>query len=237
MTTFYDPAATDLIEFAKTMGRKDYEARSAEYWDLRKNAEERGGDPTKVVLPPILDFDAIFLPDNASRVPLACAALAYEEFPMGDFYPTKESPFVPVLGLSGWNNSTLVSTGGPYARRSYFTDAFLNEMSGEEPAWQQSEAQEAFVVAYKAENKRTPSPLEALVVDVGRLLAAAGKERPTTRADMLAALLEVQPESNVAGTRGIDPETRRAARDLLILSISEDAIVPRSELPAPEVER
>lgn len=230
---FYDPEATDLIEFAKKLGRKDYKARAAEYYELKKAAEENGGDPSKVVLPPVMDFDAIFLPDNAARVPLACAALAYEEFPMGDFQPTKDSPTIPMLGLSGWNKHQLVGTGGPYARRSYITDAYLQEAPVEEPPWKMPESQAAFVRAYKGETRRTPSPLEAQMVDAGKLLAAAGKASPKTRAEMVQALLDAKLENPAAGLQGIDPETHRAQRDLLILSISEDAVVPRDELPPP----
>ena len=233
---FYDPASTDLIEFAKKLGRKDYKARAAEYYDLKKAAEEKGGDPSKVVLPPVMDFDAIFLPDNAARVPLACAALAYEEFPMGDFLPTKDSPTIPVLGLSGWNKHQLVGTGGPYARRGYFTDAFLQEAPIEEPPWKMGEAQGTFVRAYKAETRRTPSALEAQMVDAGKLLAAAGKANPANRAEMLKALLEATPADPVSGLKGLNAETHRADRDLWILSLSEEAIVPRGELPPP-VER
>lgn len=232
----YDPDAPDLIEFAKKLGRKDYNARASEYAQLRAHAAAKGGNAQRVVLPPLLDFDAIFLPDSASRIPLACAALAYEEFPMGDFHPTKESPFIPLLGLSSWNNPTLVSTGGPYTRRSYFVDAFLNEAAVEEPPWKQSEAQAAFVEAYKAAYRRTPSPLEAQVVDAGKLLAAAGKAAPATRTALLEALLGASPKDPVAGTRGIDPNTHRAQRDLLLLSISEDAVVPHNELPPATVE-
>src|SRR5690606_8544966 len=80
---FYDSEAPALMPFASKLGRKDPEARKAELWRLRKEAEENGGNPSNVVLPPAMDFDAIFLPDNARRVPIACAALAYEEFPIG----------------------------------------------------------------------------------------------------------------------------------------------------------
>ena len=233
---FYDPAATDLIEFAKTLGRKDYDARSAEYWDLRKTAKEKGGNPQRVVLPPVVDFDAIFLPDNAARIPLACAALAYEEFPMGDFFPTKDSPYIPVLGLSGWNNHNLVGTGGPYARRSYFTDAFLKQAPIDEPPWLQSEAQAAFVEDYRNRTRRTPTPLEALMVDAGKLLAAASAAQPATRTQMRQALLDAAPNEPVAQTAGFDAETRRAKRSLLVLSLSEDAVVPRDELPDPDGE-
>ena len=233
----YDTTATDLIPFAKVLGRKDYDARQREFWDLKRAAKENGGDPNSVVLPPILDFDALFLPDNASRVPLACAALAYEEFPMGDFIPTKKSPTIPVLGLSGWNNHKIVGTGGPYARRGWFTDAFLTAMPGDEPAWLPPENIGEFIVAYRDALGRTPTPLEAITVDAGQLLAAASKEGAADRSALREALFTITLSDGVTGATGFDPHTHRANRSLLILSVSEDAIVPHSELPDRELER
>ncbi len=231
---FYDPAATEMLEDAKILGRKDYDARSREFWDLKQATKEAGGNPGSVVLPPVLDFDAIFLPEKASRVPLACAALAYEEFPMGDFQPTKDSPVIPVLGLSGWNSAKLVQTGGPYARRGYFTDAFLLQATGEEPPWIPPPEIQSFIDAYRAEYDRTPSAREAIITDVGRLLAVATGTGANTRTELRDALLEAKPTNTVSGLVGIDPETRRSNREMMILTITKDGIIPRSELSSLE---
>ena len=234
---FYDRVATEMLEDAKILGRKDYDLRAREFYDLKKATKEAGGNPDSVVLPPVLDFEAIFLPEKASRVPLACAALAYEEFPMGDFQPTKTSPVIPVLGLSGWNHPNLVQTGGPYARRSYFTDAFLLETSGEDPPWIPKPMVQAFVEAFRAEHNRTPSPREAIVADIGRLVAFATADGAATRAELRDALLEAKPDNTVTGLTGINSDTRRSEREMLILTITKDGIIPRSELPPPEQPR
>jgi len=236
-TEYYDPKATEMLEDAKILGRKDYETRSREFYDLKQATKEAGGNPASVVLPPVLDFQAIFLPEKASRVPLACAALAYEEFPMGDFQPTKESPMIPVLGLSGWNSPNLVQTGGPYARRSYFTDAFLLETSGDDPPWTPEPHVQAFIEAFRAEHGRTPTPREAITADVGRLLATATATGADTRADLRDALLEAKPDNTVAGLAGINKDTRRTEREMMILTITKDGIIPRSALPPSEEPR
>lgn len=234
VTEFYDPTATDLIPFAKTLGRKDYEGRAREFYELRKTTEEKGGNPSRVVLPPVIDFDAIFIPDNASRVPLAAAALAFEEFPMGDFQPTKDSPFIPLLGLSGWNNATLVGTGGPYARRSYFTDAFLLPANVDLPPWQPTEDIQTFIEDYKEQTGRTPTALEAITVDAGMALGALSQAQLESRMNFRDTLGTITIEQSVTGLTGFDAESHRATRDLMILSISEDAIVPHTELPQDE---
>lgn len=213
---FYDPEATDVIPFAKTLGRKDYAARRAELTELRKQTEERGGDPTKVVLPPIVDFDAMFVPDSASRLPIACAGLAYEEFPIGEFKPTKDSKTVPLLGLSGWNNDTLVTRGGPYVRGGLFTDVYHGS----------NEGAAAFEERYRAEVGRAPSALEAITYDVGKLLGAAARTEATTPAELRDALLAARIEGAITGTDGFDPATRAARHQIRILTVTADQIRP-----------
>lgn len=231
--TFYDPTSPDLMPAAKQLGRKDYDARAAEFRRLRNEAAERGRDPGKVVLPPVLDFDALFIPDAASRVPLACAALAYEEFPMGDFQPHKDSPVIPLLGLSGWNDEQIVGTGGPYARRGFFTDAFVRPPPSES-SWTAPAELAGFVDAFRGQLGRTPTSLEAIVSDAGRLLAEASRSRAQTRPDFLQALLDARPAGTVTRVEGVDPETHRVRRDLWILSVSETAILPYDALPPRE---
>jgi ABC-type branched-subunit amino acid transport system substrate-binding protein len=221
---FYDPEAKDLMGDAKALGRKDYSARAEELSRLRREAAQNGGDPGKVVLPPTMDFDAIFLPEAASKVPLAVAALAYEEFPMGDFQPRKDDPKVPVLGLSGWNSQRLVTAGGPYVRSGVFVDALAVPVDGAH--WALPSGKSAFVASYRGDYGRTPTALEAVVADAGRLVAVASRARPSDSAAFLQALLDAQSPNAVTGATRFDPSTRRASRELMLLTINKDAIVP-----------
>jgi len=221
---FYDAEATDLIPFAKTLGRKDYEARWREFRDLKEAAEETGANPDRVVLPPTIDFQGLFLPDAAARVPLACAALAYEEFPIGHFQTVKEGPTIPLLGLSSWNNPTLVTAGNVYVRGSYFTDVFY---PGDEPG-------AAFVETYRTALERTPTTLEAVAFDTGLLLGGAAVSEAQTRAAFRDALLAVQVEGTITGATGFDPESREALHDIRVLSITEEEILPWDQVPADE---
>jgi ABC-type branched-subunit amino acid transport system substrate-binding protein len=221
---FYDPQATDLIPFAEKLGRKDYEARWREFRDLKEEAEERGGNPDRVVLPPIIDFEALFLPDNASRVPIAAAALAYEEFPLGEFQTTKDGDTLPMLGLSGWNNPALLAQGGPYVRGALFTDAF----------WPDDVHAQAFVEAYQAAFGKAPSAMEAITVDAGRLLAGATQGRPQSRPEFREALLALEGGVAITGATGFEPQRRSALRRIRILTVSEAEVVALDPLPQEE---
>ena len=212
---FYDAAATDLIPFAKTLGRKDYEARAEEFRELKKEIEKKGGNPKKAVLPPVIDFQGLFLPDSYNRVAVAVAGLAYEEFPIGHFQTVKDGPTIPMLGLSSWNNAKLVVRGGPYVRDSIFVDAWY-----EDP-----EAPSAFVERYREERGRTPRTLEVLASIVGETLAAIADDPASTRADLRDALLGVSIGDTPTGADSFDEE-RILTNRIRVLSISKDAIYP-----------
>lgn len=206
----YAAEETNLVQYAKKLG-----TRVGNLGELRREAVERGGNANTVVIPPKIDFDAIFLPESATRTPLACAALAYEEFPMGDFSPVKNGPVVPLLGLSGWNTTTLVAAGNEYTRNSLFPDVFSAPVAGEA---------DPFVVAYRQETGRTPTALEAAAVDAGKLLAAAARSPAATRPAFRDALVAAQVTDAVTGATGFDPETLRARRTMRILTISRTTV-------------
>lgn len=220
---FYAPDSTDMLDDARTLGRKDYEERASEFREIKRNIEENGGDPSKAVLPPVLDFQALFLPDRASRVPLACAALAYEEFPLGDFQPDKDAERIPLLGLSGWNHPSLINSGGPYVRGSLFVDAFITP--GEGSPWALTPFTQSFVDLYRTSFERTPSTFEAVVADTARLIATATIQGESEPHSFLNDLMAVSLEDSVTGVRRVDSETHHMERDLKLLSLDANHLL------------
>lgn len=211
----YDDEATEFLKDAQALGQKDYEARANEFWRLKKEAKQRGRDASKVVLPPVVDFDAIFIPDNYRRASLVAASLAYEEFSVGDFRTNRYAETVPLLGLNGWNHPGIIEAGGQYVQDAVFVDAFLadpNDM-----------AVETFLRDYRQALGRTPSVIDALAWDTTRLLqtavTAGGPDREAVRSE----LSEVVIRDAVSGGTRFD-EDRKVARKLLVLTIDGNRI-------------
>lgn len=165
-----------------------------------------------------LSYDALFVPENARRVPLACAGLAMEEFPMGTFAPHPNIKTIPLLGLNGWNNPSLVTTGNEYTRNSVFTDVFLPSAGSALPEMQ------SFTAAYKSDLGRTPTSLEAAAADAGRIVAQAAAAHPTTRDAFRAALTGLKPTDTVTGIVGFDPKDHTLDREVLVLTITRGGI-------------
>jgi len=216
----YDPASTDFRSSAKALGGKDYKARAAEYASLKAQAAARGGDPSKVVLPPEVAFEAIFIPDSYQRVALVASALAFEEFPVGAFRPRAGDAPITLLGLNAWNNDELARRGGKYVIGSVFVDAFDVRSSDAATA--------RFKDRWGGVSDTEPSVVEAVGYDTMLLVNAALAQD----GDLASALAGVRIEDGIAGTSGFAAD-RHAVRAWRVLTVSSSGVVPLGNDPRP----
>lgn len=213
----YGAAEQNLLPFAQKFGDREGDLQR-----LRAEQVRNGGNPNTVVVPPRIDFDAIFIPDSVLRTPLATAALAFEEFPMGDFQPIKGAKKIPLLGLSMWNNEKLIAAGTESTRNSLFPDVFSSAAA---------EEGDPFLAAYREKTGRTPSSTEAVMVDAGRIVAAAARTTAETRPAFRQALLDATLTDSATGATRFDPETLRMQRRMLILTITRTSLNKVGEVP------
>ncbi|MGB0641606.1 MAG: penicillin-binding protein activator, partial [Myxococcota bacterium] len=190
----YEIDTNDFRPIAQELGEKHAEERQAELLELQAAARRRNIDKRKVMLPPITDFDAIFIPDNHQRVVLVTSALAYEEFPVGSFRKSVQDTPIQMLGLNSWNHSKLVLNGGKYVRNSAFVDAFWADAP--------DESVRTFVTTFKEAIGRSPRITDALVWDATRLLIAGVVEGGDDRDAIRVALSEIEIDDPVAGGKG-----------------------------------
>ncbi len=211
----YSPSATDFRKDSKSLGGKDYSARASEYAQLKRAAVAKGMDPSKVVLPPAVQLDGIFIPDSWQRVGLVASSLAYEEFAVGDFRPNRHAKRVALLGLNAWNNPGIIENGGDYVQKAVFVDAF-SPKSGRPGVSE-------FVDSHRSALGRAPSVLDALAWDsthlLGQAVMAGGPDRIAVRDE----LGQVKLNNPVAGG-GRFGDNREVSRDLLVLTIAGDTI-------------
>ena len=224
----YDPEASDFLDPARTLGNKDYKARASEFYQIKQDYKRRNLDPDKAVLPPVIDYDAIFLPDNWRRVALVASSLAYEEFPVGRFKPNRDAEALPLLGLNAWNDPRIVSAGGKYLQDSIFVDAFLP--TDEAPAVH------AFTRDYQARFEHDPQVIDAVSVDALKLVAAAARAGGASREAVRDQLLEARLEGPIGAGAGFGAD-REVQRQLLVLTVAKDGVrrwVPPEEALPPE---
>lgn len=207
----YPEDARDHLAAARRLGLKDPKAQAAELGRLRREAAAKGADPAKVVLPPSIDFDAIFIPDGWRKVALVAGALAYEEFPIGTFRPHRGATALPLLGLAGWNDPGLIDAGGQYVQNSIFVDAF--SIHDDAPGAQ------SFVTVYEDAHGRAPGVVDALAYDTARLLSLAATLAGPDREALRRALSDVSLSDPAAGGRRFGPN-REIERNMVVLTIS-----------------
>ncbi len=214
-TVYYDPAAGDFRGPAAELADKDYKARAWEFHKLKEDAEERGMDPDKVVLPPRVEYQAIFIPDAHQRVPLVVSALAYEEFAIGAFKPKRDDVPLVMLGLNGWHHDQLAVDGGKYVRDGILVDAF----DLDDPSIQV----ESFAGAFQQEFDRDPGVVDAMAYDAARMVAATVVDSPGHREQARDALAAVELPDTVSCGRSFD-EQGEVQRELLVLTVFEETI-------------
>ena len=211
----YAEDATDFLATAQEMTGKDKEARAEELYTLRKAAERRDEDPDDVMLPPIINFDAIFIPDNHRRLVLVTSALAYEEVPVGSFRKHVDEEPVQLLGLNAWNTPQLVANGGRYVQDSAFVDAFWSD--------DENEAVQQFITTFESTVERAPRVIDALTWDATRLLTAAVLEGGDSRESIREAMSMVEIDDPVAGGQAFNDD-REVARAFHVLTIKRTGI-------------
>ena len=194
----YDPSQTDFADQIKKLVGLYYPRLEGETNDGSEavKVRERSAAHSKREAPrdgkeepiPIVDFDAIFIPDGYSQVGLIAPQLAYHDV-----------TGVKLLGTNLWNSEKLIEMAAPYLQDAVFVDGFFPG-SGL-PLTSQ------FVQSYEETFGGKPGYPEAQAYDTLRLLLEAFRQPGVTSRPMLRdALLGIQALPGVAGVATVGPD-------------------------------
>ena len=216
-TTFTNEAKSLVGRGAGLSGGREViecrtEARKVSNEYRRKKALESCNDRAK----PIVDFEALFIPDGYRAVSFVVPALIAEDVLLTNHKSTVEAykkatsndkirP-VQLLGASTWNDPDIATRLGRQVDGAVFIDGFN--------AFDQTPLVQKFVEGFQKATRSRPALVEAQTYDGARLLGAvlegqgpAGMvEKPTTRAAVRNALNDVNGFAGVTGTIGFDDE-------------------------------
>lgn len=188
-------------------------------------------DKARQNLRPIVDFDALFIPDYDRSIALISAALAFEDIVvetdprvLRKIEKTLDHTVKPVmlLGGSGWNSLDLVDKAKRNVENAVFTDAFF--------AGSDEKATVHFVTAYQKKYNRSPRTEEALIYDSARVVRQVLETaHPATREAMREAIRHVVAFPGVTGKTSFAQGTD-AQKEIRLLTIKNGAI---QEITAP----
>lgn len=193
----YSVNVNDVNEpIKKLVGRHHLEARTADpHWQaLNRKSKDRA-----LHVPPVVDFEALFIPDGGQRVRLILPFLAYWDVEVKNDpqlsplqfaakYGGDTPQLVQILGASGFTDPRLIRNPPPQALNSVFVDAF----------WAESDDARPLVDLWTGEFGRPPPALAAHAYDATRLLADAVAGR-ADRAAVRRALLQSRPRRGIFG--------------------------------------
>ena len=188
------------------------EARGIDNEYRRKKTLESCNDKAK----PIVDFEALFIPDGYRAVSFVVPALIAEDVLLTNHRATVEAykkatsndkirP-VQLLGASTWNDPDIATRLGRQVDGAVFIDGF--------DSFDQTPLVQKFVEGFQKATRSRPALVEAQSYDGARLLGAllegqgpAGAvEKPQTRAALQKALNDVNGYVGVTGTISFDDE-------------------------------
>jgi ABC-type branched-subunit amino acid transport system substrate-binding protein len=214
------------------VGRAQVEKR-ADWKEIQKSILKEIQDPyrrakalekARKELPPIVEFDVIFVPDFARTVTLLAPALAAEDVvtacdPAEVARIQKVSAWVvrPVLllGGNGWDDPAIVEKAGRYVECAVFVDGFFP--GSERPATKR------FVEAFQKLHARAPSILEASAHDAAAMVAAALAQGAPGRKELRDAIAAQKPFPGATGEVVFDAKGE-PVRDLFFLTVDKGAI-------------
>ncbi len=240
----YPNGISDFTGYVRRMVGRLYPKMRYEYIKFKREEREKYSDDyhwrralEKFLrqLPPIVDFDAVFIPDTARNVSMIIPALAYEGL---DMHTTKKwkiqqirnratqikhrIKLVWLLGTSAWNNPKLRERAGEFVEEAVFCDAFFPNAD--------SELVKSFVEEYQKRFSRMPSTREVLAYEAGRFLnLLLDKKAPKTRKELRDALLSTKDLEGVTGKLVFLPNGEFDLKPVM-LSFYDQEIVPADQI-------
>jgi len=164
---------------------------------------------------PIIEFDGIFIPDQADRIALIAPQLAYY-----NVYG------VTLLGTNTWNDPGLLEKAEKFIQGAVLVDEFFRDS--------QFPVIKDFVDRYRKTFYEEPSFLAAQAYDAARILVSLLEDHPIlSRETMQEELSEIRDFSGVSGFVGFDPNGN-AQKAPFLLTIEGEAFI---EVPPDVMER
>ena len=159
---------------------------------------EDGNEPE-----PIVDFDAVFIPDNSQKV-----SLIAPQFPFHNVFDIR------LLGTSLWQAPDLLDQGAEYLQGAIFPSGFY------------AQSAEDFVNLYRENFETNPGILAATGYDTIRFLNHLMKtQAPRTRRELRQALLRSVDFQGIRGPLAFD-DRREATTLPVLLTVKGNKFIP-----------
>jgi ABC-type branched-subunit amino acid transport system substrate-binding protein len=203
----YDPDLTDFREpVDKIVGLHYSEPRNQEWVELAEKRKELNitKKTMKTIqyfsLPPIQDFDAVFIADEAKTVGQIIPTFAY-----------RDAKSVNFMGISSWNSTQLIQRAGDLVEGAFFPVAFNIRNP--------PEATRRFYDLYSTTYNSHPGELDAVAFDSAAMLIQGLSKSPASRSELTKILEDLKDTEGATGEISMDGH--RCARNLTLYGIKK----------------
>lgn len=216
----YDPKETDFRGHVQRMvgnfyiedRAEEYRLRYRQYLDKNpKRSARQGAASPEEILPPIVDFDALFIPDSAKAAGQIAPMLAYNDVDN-----------VRLLGTNLWNNASFVSRGQKFVENAIIVDGLYTG----DRSFKASE----FVRNFKEVFGEDPGMIEAQAYDSGLLLRQLIAGGASSRIELQEKLTGVKGFPGAFGNLDMSAG-RELQRPISVLTVKEAKLVPLESTP------
>lgn len=160
--------------------------------------------PPEDLLPPIVDFEALFIPDGTKALAQIAPMLRYNDISE-----------VLLLGTNLWNSKALIPRVGKLSEKTYFVDSSA-------PTSQEL-SQTLFFQHFLNTFESAPGAFEIRAYDSAALLRSVLESGATTRESVIERLNQVTNFPGVSGPITID-ENREASQPISLFTVRDNAI-------------
>lgn len=210
----YDPQETDFRGHVQRLvgtyyldDREDYQKLLKAWHDKHPTQSSRQGGPApEEILTPIIDFEAVFIPDSAKAVGQIAPMLAYNDVTN-----------VRLLGTNLWNSKNLVERANRFVENSVFVDSFL----ATDKAFLASE----FFNSYKSIFAEEPGVFEVMAHDSAYILRQLIGSGETSRSGLAQRLTQLRDFPGALGSLTVNAD-RELRRPVIALTVHESVISP-----------
>jgi len=235
-TTFTAPARKITGKFYPELRTK----KKNEEIELPKWAEGLSGARLEALLkkmktnfPPIVDFEALFIPDYYDKVSLVVPAVAYEDVMFTNatkkelenaekVLGIKNIKPVQLLGANGWNSEELIKRMGKYAENAIFIDGFFADSENENTS--------KYVKSFSAKYQSKPNLIDSQFYDTILItLHILRNNKPQNREEFANSINKLTGISGTTGELKIN-SNREILRPLKILTVKDQKIVELDEV-------
>lgn len=210
----YLPGESDFKEpIQKLIGtfyvddRKDeYKKRLKEWYEKQPKSQRRRKKPPVGVLPPIVDFDAIFIPDGPKAIGQIAPMLAYND--VNNVY---------LIGTNIWNTNEFLRRGQGFVSQSLFTDGFYGK--------DENFVGSNFYQNYSDTFNKSPSTFSLLGYDSGLVVRSVLALGANSRLDFTKFIAQNRGVTGALNTLVLN-KRKEFIRPVVTLTVKDGEIVP-----------